>query len=93
MCEAFLFRLRIEGHYSKATWFQSIQEHENITNFLLDIEGDILESAEMEEGLQSQLFDARMLQDRNEKRVAVFWDELLEEIRGWVWVQMAINAV
>lgn len=76
MCETLLFWLRIEGHYSKTTGFQSIQKHENITYFLLNIEGDILKSAEMKECLQSQLFDARMLQNRNEQSIAVFGNEL-----------------
>lgn len=51
MGETFLFWLRIEGHDSQAAWFQSIQKHEDIAYFLLNIEGNVLQSAEMKESL------------------------------------------
>jgi hypothetical protein len=59
---AVLPRSAIEGHDANAGTFQSVDEGKHIAYLVLDVEGDVLQSAEMEEGLYPQFLNGGMLQ-------------------------------
>jgi hypothetical protein len=58
---AVLARCLIEGHHPEATSLKAVHERKNVTDFPFNVKGNVLESAQVEKGLHSELLDGRML--------------------------------
>jgi len=83
----------VEGHHPKTTCLETVHEGEYVTNLSLNIKGNILESAEMEECLHSELFDGRMLNKRDKEGVAVLGNKFSKVMSRAEGIEVAIDGV
>jgi hypothetical protein len=83
----------VEGHHADAATLQSVHEGEDVSDLLLYVKGDVLESAEVEEGLHAEFFECRMLQHGDIKGVAVLGHQFAKVMGGCKGIEVAIDRV
>lgn len=77
---AVLLGTTVEGHNTDAAAFDGIYEREYVSHFVLDIKRNVLEPAEVEEGLHSEFLEGRMGKDGHVETVAVRRDEVSQKM-------------
>lgn len=65
----------IESHYTQTAALKAVHKGENVAHFLLNIEGDVLQPAEVEKRLESEFFDGWVFKKREEEGVTVLGNE------------------
>ena len=68
---AVLARCFIESHHPEATSLKTVHERKNVTDFPFNVKGNVLEPAQVEESLHSELLDGRMLNKGYEQSVTI----------------------